>query len=109
MGERLHRELQRETAGRISEWGDLLLAAGGADPDRELEETLQRGSAARLPGLPSAGPEGVRARPDRLAGCARPTGSAGQATRGGQAPGPLTFHSGHPMGADHRKICHQPH
>ncbi|MDN3625727.1 hypothetical protein, partial [Methylobacterium isbiliense] len=35
---------------------------------------------------------------------ARPPGSAGQATRGGPANGPLTFHSGHPVGADH--TCH---
>jgi hypothetical protein len=90
--------------GIITERGDLLLSTGGAGPDRELEETLQRSSAARLAWLSPAGPGGVRASSDRLVGYARPTGSAGQATRGGKAHGRLTFHSGHLMGADHGRV-----
>ena len=37
LGERLQREFQRETQGRIAKPRDLLLAEGGADTDRTVE------------------------------------------------------------------------
>src|SRR5687768_6533115 len=39
------------TYGRVAQWGDLLLTAGGADHHRELAQALQCGAPARLVGL----------------------------------------------------------
>jgi hypothetical protein len=36
LGERVLRELQWKVAGRVLEWGDLLLAEGGTDSDRAM-------------------------------------------------------------------------
>ena len=88
-------------SGRASQWGDLLLSAGSADHHRELEMSLQQCAPACLPGLPPTGSGGVRARLRRLAGCATPTGSAGQAPRGAKADTELTSNPDHPRGADH--------
>src|SRR5215207_4845590 len=87
-------------SGRASQWGDLLLSAGSADRHRELEMSLQQCAPACLPGLPPAGSGGVRARLRRLAGCAHPTGSAGQALGGARANPELTFNPDHQLGAD---------
>jgi hypothetical protein len=38
LGERLEQESQRGTQGRIAKSQDLLLAEGGADTDRTVEE-----------------------------------------------------------------------
>src|SRR5829696_6203914 len=51
--------------------------------------------------VPAAGSGGVRARLGRLAACAHPTSSAGQAARGEKANAELTSNPDHPMGADH--------
>ncbi|SEP48131.1 hypothetical protein SAMN04487843_12656 [Methylobacterium sp. ap11] len=50
--------------------------------------------------VPTTGPGGVRAGRVSLAGCAHPTGSAGQATRGAKADPTLTLKSDHHVGAD---------
>src|SRR5215211_5462783 len=89
-------------SGRASQWGDLLLSAGSADRHRELEMSLQQCAPACLPGLPPTGSGGLRARLRRLAGCATPTGSAGQAPRAAKADTELTSNPDHPRGADHR-------
>ena len=85
---------------RTAEWRDFLHAAGGQSCDRELETSLQRGAPARLPRLSAASPGGVRAYLRRLAGCARPISSAGQATHRAKADRALTSNPDHPMGAD---------
>ena len=71
--------------------------------DRKLAKTLQYRAAACLSGLQTSGSGGVRASPRRLAGCATPTGSAGQAPRSATTNPELTFNPGHPMGADHQE------
>src|SRR5829696_2585414 len=48
--------------------------------------------------VPAAGSGGVRARLGRLAACAHPTSSAGQAARGEKANAELTSNPDHPMG-----------
>ena len=50
------------------------------DRDRKLAASLQHDPPTRLSGLPPPSPGGIRAHL-RLAGCAHPTGSAGQAPR----------------------------
>jgi len=59
LGERKLRELQREAAGRVLEWGDLLLAEGGADRDRTLAGRIQREAAALGARLQAAGAGGL--------------------------------------------------
>src|SRR3954451_19522347 len=71
------------------------------DRDRELATALQFGPAARLPGLPTTGSGGVRARLRRLVGGAIPTGAADQALGSATTDHELTFNPDHPMGADH--------
>ena len=51
VGERLHREYQREIEGRAAGQG-LLYAAGGACADGAVQADLQPGQAAQLAGLP---------------------------------------------------------
>jgi hypothetical protein len=55
LGERLLRELQRKAAGRVFEWGDLLVAEGGADRDREVAGGIQHKAATLGAGLQAAG------------------------------------------------------
>ena len=88
-------------SGRVAGWRDLLHAAGDPDRDRKLATALQFGPAPCLSGLPTTGSGGVRASLRRLAGCAIPTGSAGQDPRSAKTNPQLTFTSDHPMGADH--------
>src|SRR5829696_1172030 len=85
---------------RTAEWRDFLHAAGGQSCDRELATALQQRAASCFSGLPAAGSGGVRARLGRLAACAHPTSSAGQAARGEKANAELTSNPDHPMGAD---------
>ena len=73
-------------------------AQGGAG--RKLATSLQRRAPACIAEIPAAGPGGVRASLLRLAGCARLTSSAGQATRGGAAHRALTLPLDHLVGAD---------
>ena len=54
MGERLHREFQREVEGRAAGQGGLLYVAGGACADGAVQADLQPGQAAQLSGLPAA-------------------------------------------------------
>ena len=70
------------------------------DRDRKLAASLQHDPPTRLSGLPPPSSGGVRARFRRLAGCAHPTGSAGQAPRSAKTNPQLTFTPDHPMGAD---------
>src|SRR3954464_12466446 len=60
---------------------DAIRAIGVTEVDhhRELAAALQQRAPACLSGLPTSRTGGVRARLHRLAGCATPTGSAGQA------------------------------
>src|SRR4051794_25896877 len=87
-------------AGRTAGWGDLLLTAGGQSCDRKLATPLQYQAPACLFGLSATGSGSVRARLRRLAGCAHPTGFAGQALASAQTNHELTFNPDHPMGAD---------
>ncbi len=89
---------KRSPSGRTPEWRDLLHAQGGTDRDRELETTLQRCPPPRVARIPSASPGGVRASLYRLAGCARPTGCADQATHGGATHRTLTSLLDHLVG-----------
>jgi len=98
VGERLCRELQRSSAGRTPEWRDLLHSEGGTDRDRELETTLQHRPPPRVARIPPTRPGGVHASLHRLAGCARPSGSADQATYGGAAYRTLALISDHLVG-----------
>jgi hypothetical protein len=68
--------------------------------DRELAAALQHQASACLTGLQAAGPGGIRASLRRPAGCAIPTGSAGQAHASAQTNPELTFNPDHPVGAD---------
>jgi hypothetical protein len=81
---------------------DAIRAIGVTEVDhhRELAMPSQHGPAACVSGLSATGPRGVRARLRRLAGCATPTGSAGQAPAGAKTDPQLTFNPDHPMGAD---------
>ena len=88
-------------SGRVAGWGDLPLTPRGADHHRELATSLQRRAPPCLAGLPATSAGGVRASPRRMAGCAHPTGSAGQAPGGAKTNPELTFNPDHPMGADH--------
>ncbi len=54
VGERLLRELQWQTEGRVPAPGDLLLAERGADCDRSLANYLQPRPAALVTRLPTA-------------------------------------------------------
>ncbi len=91
-------------ARRASRWRDLRQLAGGSDHPRELEAARQHGPAARLAGPQATCARGVRARLRRLAGCAHPTGSAGQAHARTKTNPQLTFTPDHPRGADHVSI-----
>ena len=73
---------------------------GRRDHHRELATLRQQSAPACVSGLPTAGSGGVCARLRGLAGCATPTGSAGQAHRSAQTNPELTFNPDHPMGAD---------
>jgi hypothetical protein len=46
LGEWIHRVVQRETAGRVAEPGDLLHAEGGPYSDRAVASTLQWSTTA---------------------------------------------------------------
>src|SRR5215208_1264881 len=89
------------STGRTPGRRDLLHTEGGADRDRELETSLQLSPAACLAGRQAAGSRGVCACLHRLAGCAHPTSSAGQATQSAKADRALTSNPDHPRGADH--------
>src|SRR3954465_15180524 len=82
---------------------DAIRSIGVTEVDHhpELATTLQFCSAACLSGLPAPSSGGVRAGLRGLAGCAHPTGSAGQAPRSATTDHELTFTPDHPMGADH--------
>ena len=60
MGERLLRELQWEAEGRMPEWGDLLLTAGGADRDRMVAGRVQHPATALGARLQAAGTVGLQ-------------------------------------------------
>ena len=77
------------------------------DRHRELATPLQYGSAPCVSGLPATRSGGVRARFRRLAGCAHPTGSAGQAPRSAKTNPELTFKPDHQTGAD--QVSAHPH
>jgi hypothetical protein len=62
LGERVHRELQREAAGRVAQRRDLHDAAGGAGADRAVAEPLQHGEAALVAGVPASGARGDHSR-----------------------------------------------
>src|SRR3990170_6153560 len=47
-------QLQRETAGRVSEWGDLLLAEGGTHRDRKVAGGGQQQTGALFSPFPAA-------------------------------------------------------
>ena len=55
VGERLHREFQREVEGRTAGQRGLLYVAGGACADGAVQTDLQPDQTAQLPGLPAAG------------------------------------------------------
>jgi hypothetical protein len=82
------------STGRTPGRRDLLHPEGGADRDRELETSLHLSPAACLAGRQAAGPRAVRACLRRLAGCAHPTSSAGQATQSAKADRALRVRQG---------------
>ena len=88
----------------LSEWRDLLHPEGGADHHRKLASALQHDPPARCARLQTTSAGGVRASHDRLADCARPTGSVGQATRRAEADPALTLNSDHLVGAGQPRI-----
>src|SRR5215207_5574743 len=100
VGERVCGVLQCPAEGRTAGWGDLLHTPGGQRCDRKLETPLQHRPPAWVSGLQASGSGGVCARLHGLAGCAIPTGFAGQAPRSTPTNHALTFTSDHPMGAD---------
>ena len=55
VGERLHREFQREVEGRAAGQGGLLYVAGGACADGALQADLQPDQTAQFSGLPASG------------------------------------------------------
>ena len=67
LGERLQRELQRQTQGRTAERGDLLLNDGGKGADRTMAQALQNHQAAHFAGLQAARASDHRASPRRSA------------------------------------------
>ena len=67
LGERLQRELQRQTQGRTAERGDLLLNDGGKGADRTMAQALQHHQAAQFAGLQAARASDHRASPRRSA------------------------------------------
>ena len=67
LGERLQRELQRQTQGRTAERGDLLLNDGGKGADRTMAQALQHHQAAQFAGLQAARATDHRASPRRSA------------------------------------------
>ena len=79
--------------------GEISTPQGGAGRDRKLEAPATT-IAHMHPGIPAARSGGVHPSLLRLASCARPTSSAGQATRGGAAYRALTLHLGPPRGGD---------
>src|SRR5215207_3493413 len=101
VGERVCGVLQCPAEGRTAGWGDLLHTPGGQRCDRKLATPLQHRPPAWVSGLQASGSGGVCARLHGLAGCAIPTGFAGQAPRSTPTNHALTFTSDHPMGADH--------
>ena len=56
VGERLHREFQREVEGRIAGQRGLLYVAGGACADGAVQADLQPDQTTQLSGLSAAGP-----------------------------------------------------
>jgi integrase len=55
VGERLLRELQRKTAGRMLERRDFLFLEGGTGGNREVASALQHAAAPLVAGLQAAG------------------------------------------------------
>ena len=55
VGERVLREFQREVAGRVLEWRDLLLAEGGPDSDGAVAGGIQHGASTLGARLEAAG------------------------------------------------------
>src|SRR3954464_8266791 len=101
MGERVCGVVQCAAEGRAAGWRDLLHPPGGQSCDRKLATPLQQRAPAWVSGLQASGSGGVCAHLRGLAGCATPTGSAGQAPRSTQTNHALTFKPDHTMGADH--------
>jgi hypothetical protein len=102
LGERLHRELQRETSRRAVGWRDFLHAPRSPGRHRDLATPLQHRSATRIPGLQAARSRGLRARLRRARGVATPTGVAARARR--EINLELTFVSDHSTGADQKLL-----
>src|SRR5262245_18598465 len=100
LGARLHRELQRPPARRTAGRGDLLLAEGGPDRDRELATPLQCCPPPPVPRLPPASAGSVRAGARRVAVCALWVRSDGHAPARVETWAKLTFESDHSTGAD---------
>ena len=97
MGEWLLRELQRQAAGRVARWRDLLLAQGSPDRDRSLAAALQHDPAPLRPGLPPASPTGRAV----AAVASLVTGRSGDhPALGAGGKNELTFQPDHSMGAD---------
>ena len=67
LGERLQRELQRQTQGRTAERGDLLLNDGGKGAARTMAQALQHHQAAQFAELQAARASDHRASPRRSA------------------------------------------
>ena len=101
MGEWLLRKLQRQPAGRVARWRDLLLAQGSPDRDRSLAAALQYDSAPLRPDLSPASSRGraVAALASLVTGR-----SGGHLTLGAGAKNELTFQADHSMGAGHPPI-----
>src|SRR5829696_2422842 len=100
LGERVCGVLQCPAEGRTAGWRALLHTPGGQSCDRKLATPLQHRPPAWVSGLQASGSGGVCARLHGLAGCAIPTGFAGQGPRSTPTNHALTFTSDHPMEAD---------
>src|SRR5215203_5318146 len=103
VGERVCGVLQCPAEGRTAGWGDLLHTPGGQRCDRKLATPLQHRPPAWVSGLQASGSGGVCARLHGLAGCAIPTGFAGQAPRSTPTNHALTFTSDHPITINERE------
>src|SRR5215207_5500976 len=98
LGERVCGVIQCPAEGRVAGWRDLLHTSAGQSGDRKLATPVQYQAPAWVSGLQASGSGGVCARIRGLAGCAIPTGFAGQTPRSTQTNHALTFTSDHPMG-----------
>jgi hypothetical protein len=100
------------SARRAPRRRDLLHAQGGPDRHRKLAAPLQRRATACLARIPRSPSRGLRTAVRRMAGCAIPASSAGQAPHGATTAAKLTWNPDHSAGAGQtpeRPCCRSNH